>query len=320
MNCLHPLKIPLSDDARQKRQSMQDMPLEYRFASHIYVPCGKCEACLTNRRSQWTFRLKQELKVAISSFFFTLTYDDFNLPYKCSGKVRFPCVCKRDVQLFLKRLRKRIEPFKIRYFIVSEYGPSTFRPHYHGIIFNFPNELKNKLDEILESSWQCGFVRVDPISDGRIHYVTGYCLDKSQIPDFLVPNFMLCSRRPALGSNFLDVAGVVDYCESNSTDIWRFVDSHGKSQAVKLPKYYRERLFSDTLNAKIASHNAEFHSQAYNAILRQQSRWLVDHGFPVSYESLHTPYPSSPFDLESQKKDLFRSKVRRNFKIKCDPK
>lgn len=320
MNCLNPLKIALSDSSRQKRQSMLDMPLEYRYASHIYVPCGKCEACLTNRRSQWTFRLKQELKDSTSCFFFTLTYDDFNLPFKRSGNVTLPCVRKRDVQLFLKRLRKRIEPFKIRYFIVSEYGPSTFRPHYHGVIFNFPQELKNKLDDIINESWQLGFIRIDPITDGRIHYVTGYCLDNSQIPQSYEKNFMLCSRRPALGSNFLYVPGVVDYCESNSSDIWRFVDSNGKAQCVKLPKYYRERLFDDTVNAKISAHNAEYHSKAYNDILRRQSEWLDNNHIPISYETLHTAYPSSPYGLHLQSLDLFKDKVKRAFKIKKDPR
>lgn len=48
-----------------------------------------------------------------------------------------------DVQKFLKRLRTNLsresslcgEDLSLSYFICSEYGPKTFRPHYHGLLF-----------------------------------------------------------------------------------------------------------------------------------------------------------------------------------------
>lgn len=52
-----------------------------------------------------------------------------------------PTVCKSDVQSWLKRLREQYafehdgDRLEFKYFICSEYGPSTFRPHYHAIIF-----------------------------------------------------------------------------------------------------------------------------------------------------------------------------------------
>jgi len=45
---------------------------------------------------------------------------------------------KRDVQLFVKRLRKDQDArglAKIRYYLVGEYGDQTKRPHYHAAIF-----------------------------------------------------------------------------------------------------------------------------------------------------------------------------------------
>lgn len=53
-------------------------------------------------------------------------------------------VCyKKDVQDFVARLRSHLstvddlagEDLRFTYFIASEYGPETFRPHYHGILF-----------------------------------------------------------------------------------------------------------------------------------------------------------------------------------------
>ena len=88
------------------------------------VPCGKCIACLHNKRSDWQFRLRQEHKASKSSMFVTLTYRRKFLPEGGS-------LSKRDLQLFLKRLRKKDESVKIRYYAVGEYGSQRKRAHYH---------------------------------------------------------------------------------------------------------------------------------------------------------------------------------------------
>lgn len=70
-------------------------------------------------------------------------------------------VCsKYDIQCFLKRLRYKISKLpinekdkKFRYFICSEYGPRTFRPHYHGIIFFDSSELLAPLQNGIVTSW-----------------------------------------------------------------------------------------------------------------------------------------------------------------------
>jgi hypothetical protein len=37
----------------------------------------------------------------------------------------------------MKRLRKKIQPLKIRFFHCGEYGDKTRRPHYHALIFGY---------------------------------------------------------------------------------------------------------------------------------------------------------------------------------------
>ena len=111
-------------------------------------PCGKCLACLTNRRRDWVIRLKYELKRSSSALFLTLTYDEEHIP-ECG-------VNKEDVQKFLKRLRKGVPDHKLRYFLVSEYGSHTERAHYHMILFNYP--IEKGYDEKISSHWQAGFV------------------------------------------------------------------------------------------------------------------------------------------------------------------
>ena len=58
--------------------------------------------------------------------FLTLTYDNENLPPH--GQL-----VKRDLQLFFKRLRHLVGPF--RYVATGEYGELRRRPHFHAAIF-----------------------------------------------------------------------------------------------------------------------------------------------------------------------------------------
>ena len=51
----------------------------------------------------------------------------------------FHSVRQKDVQLWLKRARKQLNK-KFTYYITSEYGPTTLRPHYHGILFGVTAE------------------------------------------------------------------------------------------------------------------------------------------------------------------------------------
>ena len=121
-------------------------PAKIKTNPSLTVPCGKCAACLSRRRDDWSFRLNEELKQSTSANFVTLTYEDEKCPYKSFRK--------EDIQLFIKRLRKSLEFTKIKYFISSEYGFRTHRPHYHMIIFNIPLDLDVK--KVLVDKWQIG--------------------------------------------------------------------------------------------------------------------------------------------------------------------
>lgn len=203
-------------------------------ADRITVPCGKCLSCLSRRRSSWSFRLKKELDVATSAYFITLTYDDDHLPHSDCGA---PVVCKKDVQLFFKRFRKKLYPVKIRYFLVSEYGENTHRPHYHLILFNFPRSLD--LSVFLNKSWIYGHCHVGSVTSASIHYVTKYCLALDDVSDEIVRPFMLCSTKPALGSNYLTSAMKTWHIDG----LRSYVMNDGFKQC--LPRYYRDKIFDE---------------------------------------------------------------------------
>jgi len=149
------------------------------------VPCGKCNYCLQSKRADWTFRLLQEHKVSDSAHFLTMTYDEDKLPYSGSG---VPQLCKQDVVLFTKRLRKmQSQRFPdargLRYYTVGEYGTQTHRPHYHSIMFNLQSDVLANLPNI----WQNGLTYVGTVNIASIHYVTKYVINRLDAPADLEP-------------------------------------------------------------------------------------------------------------------------------------
>ena len=92
--------------------------------------------------------------------------DDTRIPWiennkiYCKNNLQFATVSKKDIQNFLKRLRKKIDKLnipqnekKIRYFIASEYGPKTYRPHYHGVLFIDSPTVLSKIKAFIVESW-----------------------------------------------------------------------------------------------------------------------------------------------------------------------
>lgn len=162
MPCYHPLQAFKYFD---KKHSVSGNPLVRVYGSRLppvdadrvfhagrgeyfMVPCGQCIGCRLERSRQWANRCMLELEYHDSAYFVTLTYDDDHVPVAYytdddTGEA-FPAqtLCRRDVQLFLKRLRKRFGS-GIRYFGCGEYGPETLRPHYHLILFGL------KLDDLV---------------------------------------------------------------------------------------------------------------------------------------------------------------------------
>lgn len=163
----------------------------YVRRQQMHVPCGKCAFCLKKAIDAWCLRLRHELEVSSSAFFLTLTYNDEHIPPDGN-------LSKRDLQLFIKRLRKRNPG--VRYFAVGEYGSEGSRPHYHAVIFNL-------LDlELVTESWTdkdknpIGFVKGNRATPGRIRYMVSYMAVPVELPENKIKPFRLMSRNPWLGS------------------------------------------------------------------------------------------------------------------------
>lgn len=200
---------------------------------YIQVPCGKCLACIQRKATDWNFRLRSEVKNSLCSFFVTLTYNEENIP--SNG------VSKEDITLFLKRLRNYFPKESLRYFCIAEYGPTTFRPHYHGVfMFTDKSRSVGEFRQYLDKSWSVGFVSVSKVTPARIYYVCRYSFKPKILPEDKEKPFMSCSRRPAIGLSYLTEKKVLDLQEKKTDYV------HNSGYEVRLPRYYKQKIFSRT--------------------------------------------------------------------------
>ena len=97
----------------------------------------------------------------------------------------FPYLSKYDAQCFLKRLRKHISKIsdeKISYYLVGEYGPVHFRPHFH-VVFSFDDEkIFQAFGKLLHKSWTLGNIDYS-VSNGKCaSYVAKYVNSRNSCP------------------------------------------------------------------------------------------------------------------------------------------
>lgn len=106
-----------------------------------------------------------ETESHMASTFATLTYDDEHLPH--AG-----LLTRDPLTLYLKRLRRYVEPRRIRYFACGEYGELSLRPHYHAILFGL-HPFFDKLS--MDDAWQGqGFCYYGSVTYESAKYVADY--------------------------------------------------------------------------------------------------------------------------------------------------
>lgn len=97
---------------------------------------------------------------------------------------RIPYVCNRDLDLFLKRLRSYYPDEKLRYYAVSEYGPTSFRPHWHLLLFSNSERFSQTVCENVSKAWSYGRCDVSLSRGFAAPYVASYVNSFVSLPDF----------------------------------------------------------------------------------------------------------------------------------------
>ena len=94
-------------------------------------------------------------------------------------KKYFPYLSRYDISLFMKRLRNYLslqhgENLEFYTYIVGEYGPSHFRPHYHILFGSNDNRIQTSLEHACNKAWQFGGVDFELANAGASSYVSSY--------------------------------------------------------------------------------------------------------------------------------------------------
>lgn len=221
-------------------------------------PCGQCMPCRFNRRRLWTHRIMLESLCHSDSAFVTLTYAEDHLP---AGRSLQP----KDLQNWLKRLRKRVAPLSLRFYAVGEYSDDN-RPHYHAVLFGYPTcrfgntRVRYHFGggaysypccsqcDLVHETWGFGNVFLGDVTTASAQYCAGYVTKKMTRTDDprlegRWPEFARMSNRPGIGLAFMhDVASDLMRLglDTSQPDVPSAL-RHG-SRVLPLGRYLRQKL------------------------------------------------------------------------------
>lgn len=221
MPCYHPVDAWHS---RSVGKGITFSPKDAYIDRPLKVPCGQCIGCRIRRSREWAIRCAHEASLYEDNCSITLTYSDEHVPYDMSLNVG-------DFQRFMKRLRKRFSPRRIRFFHSGEYGDKTSRPHYHALLFNCDFDDKYVWrksnaghlyyrSDVLDELWGLGHSEIGECNYSIAAYVARYIMKKRfgpQQKEFYIwtdpetgviydraPEYSTMSRRPGIGKGWFD--------------------------------------------------------------------------------------------------------------------
>lgn len=240
-------------------------------------PCGKCVECKIKKSTEWAYRIMHEASHYEDNCFITLTYNEVNLP-PGGG------LSRRDLTLFLKRLRKKLGKF--RYFYCGEYG-SKGRCHYHLILFGikfddmyyFTTDKKGARlyrSATLEKLWDKGFSSIGLLSFDSAKYCAKYMQKSHDIGDKAKP-FIGMSLKPGIGFDSIHI------------DMLKTDKVYHNGKYISTPRYYLkvlERTFPTYVEVIKEKRSKKVSNEAYTDIWledleRRQKKFQKKFGFSI---------------------------------------
>lgn len=219
-----------------------------------------------------------------------------------SNVVGIPYVSKYDIVCFVKRFRSHIHYYfkkhniteneKIRYFICSEYGPRTLRPHYHGLFFFDSETICRKFGEILRKAWTFGNQDYSLVNSSAPSYVAKYINGYTRLPKVLLTEyskpFHLSSKNPCIGYCKDDEKEVFKNFNNGSYGYNKFDKDSQQFYFVAPPSYVENRYFPKCRGFSNLSYTEKLriYSYAYDLTTDQQiDRSIVGKLVSLQFES-----------------------------------
>ena len=220
----------------------------------ICLPCGRCIHCRLQNSKEKAIRAVHESTLYRENCFVTLTYNPKSVP--SDGSIR-----PRDMQLFIKRLRRYFPKIKFKTFGCAEYGEKLSRPHYHLCIFglDFADKKFWRFSEndwskdkwpvyrsaILEKLWSnpltgesLGFCEIGTLTFESAAYVARYVVKKvngemkEEHYDGRLPERIICNSK-GIGLRWL---------EKFSDEVINNDGVYRDGIIEKMPRYYEKKL------------------------------------------------------------------------------
>lgn len=165
---------------------------------------------------------------------------------------------KRDFQLFIKRLRYYFDRCEkgalLRYYICGEYGPSTYRPHGHLLLFFDSEKCASKIEILLSKAWTDEYseplgIIYDPhfVTGSASQYCASYVNSTSELPRMYLHKglrpFSLFSKCPALGSLYPSIQEVRKIFDDGDIKFRRFQKSNNTFKDDFFWRSFNDRLY-----------------------------------------------------------------------------
>lgn len=151
----------------------------------------------------------------------------------------------------LKTSNLSYESLRFRYAVCGEYGPATFRPHYHLILWfstRFADSAVNALSQVLSACWSLGRFDCQTVTtDGVSNYLASYISSLSSLPNVLKAKylrpFFRFSQCPTLGIVSLDDAQIQEMLATGDAYTTRYDDEEKRHVPTELPRASLNRYF-----------------------------------------------------------------------------
>lgn len=258
MPCYKPIKAYKTTDGSVVFSELS----RYDICKTLELACGQCYGCKLERSRQWAVRCMHEAAMHKRNSFITLTYSDEHLPERG--------LQHKDFQDFMKRLREKYAPHRVRFYMAGEYGgtnPETgiidggrYRPHYHACLFG--HDWEDKLfhtttasgediytSKELEKLWPWGFSSTANVTFQSAAYIARYCLKKitgdmaeevykrfDYLGEYQLPEEYNCmSLKPGIGKTWM---------QKFESDLYTYDYLIVNGVKTKIPRYY-DKIFQD---------------------------------------------------------------------------
>lgn len=237
----------------------------YQSQNDVYFPCGQCINCKKKKFTEWSIRGRDELNYwKGKAAFITISYNDNNLiktqnNYRLNDKDAGGSLCREHMVEFIKGIKK-IYGKHIRYIYCGEYGPKTFRPHYHLLIFGVSQREVN-LDILagikygkskLVNLWKKGAIYLsinektgkpyEKVSSRAVQYIVGYT--RKKLPSAAVKEFYneIEREKPFMSTSQGIGKG---WAEENKENWVHNLRSSINNVKCCIPRYYIKRVYKE---------------------------------------------------------------------------